>query len=70
MNTEVKKIIRAMPRSAAISQACYRPVSCMVHTESASLGNWLAVSPERQSSFLTELTAYVYTPMIAHLLIF
>lgn len=50
--------------------SCYRSVSCTVHAEPASPGNWRVVSPGRQSSFLTGLTAYVYTPMIAHLLIF
>lgn len=39
------------------------------HPLSASPGKWLAASIESQCSFKTEPMAYVYTPMIAHLLI-
>lgn len=35
----------------------------------AFLGKWLTASTEIQCSFKTELVAYVYTLMIAHLLI-
>lgn len=59
-----------MPRVLLSHMARYRPVACRGHTESASPGNWIAVSTERQEFFLAKLMAYVYTLMIAHLLIF